>query len=193
MAAVAITACGDDSSTSSETPDPYAPPTNVTWTTFGGVSIPCAAQGPADCPSVAPRGYQHSGAGAALAAISATIRISVATDSDISRVLGMLVAPNDARDEFAVNRQLVSITTPIPEGKAPQVLGYVLDDYTPTRAQVAIITRQPDRSLTSNTAVVTWSAEQDWRLELPATVTASRVSVLAAVPAENFIPLPTSN
>ncbi|QHN28973.1 hypothetical protein [Gordonia pseudamarae] len=194
MAAVTVAACGGgSSSTSPETSDPYAPPTNVTWTTFQGVSIPCAEQGPADCPAVAPRGYQHNGAGAALAAISATIRMSVAADNDIPRVLGMLVAPNDARDDFAVNRQLISITTPVPEGKAPQVLGYVLDDYTRTRAQVSIITRQPDQSLTSNAAVVTWSAEGDWRLELPSTVTAPRVKVLTAVPTQNFIPLPSSN
>ncbi|UPW16445.1 hypothetical protein M0655_23375 (plasmid) [Gordonia amicalis] len=192
-----LSGCGDDSSSaasSSTTPAPTAPPTNVVWTSFAGVKVPCAEEGPRNNRYQAvPTGYARTGAGAALAAISATIRMSVADDNTWPNVVGTLVAPSAARDQWSINRVQLSITQPVPKGKAPRVIGYTVESYTPDRATVAIVTRQSDDSLTRTTADVKWMVSGDWLLELPAVdSTTNRVQALDAPPA-NMIRLPETN
>ena len=188
-----LTGCGGDpdpAAQSSPTPEPTAPPSDVTWTTFGGVKVPCADQGPKDCYGSAPTGYDHTGAGAALAAISATIRMSIANDQVWPTVVGTLVAPSPARDQWSIDRVRISIAGPVATGKAPQVEGYTVDSYTPQAATVGIITRQPDDSLARTTATVRWSLAGDWLLELPPTDnTTPRVQAIDTAPA-NMIDLP---
>lgn len=189
-----LTGCGGDAgpaADSSTTPAPTAPPTGVSWTTFGGVQVPCADQGPKDCYGSAPTGFDHTGAGAALAAISATIRMSIAGDQEWPTVVGALVAPSAARDQWSINRVRISISGPVATGTAPTVQGYTIDAYSPQKATVGIITGQPDQSLTRTTATVVWSAAGDWLLELPATDnTTPRVQAITAAPAD-MIALPT--
>ncbi|AFR51488.1 hypothetical protein [Gordonia sp. KTR9] len=194
VVATALTGCGGEdgpaAQSSATTPPPTAPPTEVTWTTFGGVKVPCADQGPKDCYGSAPTGFDHTGAGAALAAISATIRMSIANDQAWPSVVGTLVAPSPARDQWSINRVRISITGPVDDDKAPVVEGYTIDAYTPQAATVGIITRQPDQSLTRTTSTVRWSAAGDWLLELPPTdSTTSRVQAIDAAPAD-MIDLP---
>lgn len=179
---VALTACGGSEQESG--PEPTDPPTNLVWQRFQGVPVPCADQGPKVCWKTAATGFERSGAGAAVAAISATIRMSVASDSQVAEVVGTLVQPSAARDEWIVNRALISITSPVPQDQAPVVIGYTIADYTPDKASVTIVSRQPDTSLTENIATVVWSASGDWLLQLPETGDESRVSVVQRVPAE---------
>ncbi|PYE12037.1 hypothetical protein DFR67_12645 [Williamsia limnetica] len=192
------TGCGeatDDAapSTSAKHVDPSTPPTNVQWTTYAGMSIPQADQGPqASQQTVSPTGYQHNGPGAGLAAISATIRMSVAPDQEWAQIAGALAAPGPGRDSWSLERTQISITSAVPDGQAPQVLGYLVDDYTPERAVISIITSQPDGSLTATTTTMAWSPPGDWRRVLPDPAEANPVNpvqVLDAVPAQ-MIPLP---
>ncbi|WP_262338938.1 hypothetical protein [Gordonia sp. CNJ-863] len=188
-----LTGCGGDADPgahSSTTQPPTAPPTDVSWTTFSGVQVPCADQGPKDCYGSAPTGYEHTGAGAALAAISATIRMSIADDVVWPKVVGALVSPSPARDQWSINRVRISIVHPVEKDQAPVVEGYTIDSYTPQKATVGIITRQPDKSLTRTTATVVWSVTGDWLLELPATDnTTPRVQAITTAPAD-MIDLP---
>lgn len=182
-----LAGCGNDDSPAASTsasPAPTAPPTKVVWTSFAGVKVPCAEQGPASCYATAPTGYSHTGAGAALAAISATVRMSVADDLTWPKVVGTLVSPSAARDQWSISRVRVSITQPVATAKAPVVRGYTIDSYTPAAATVGIITAQPDRSLTRTTVTVGWSAAGDWLLELPAVDDqTNRVQAIASEPA----------
>lgn len=172
---------------------PTAPPTNLTWATYAGMAIAQADQGPTTGQqSVSPGGYQHNGPGAALAAISSTIRMSVAPDSDWAQIAGALAAPGPGRDAWSLERTQISITSAVPDGQAPRVLGYLVDDYTPEQAVISIITSQPDRSLTATTTTMAWSPPGDWRRVLPdpaAPNPVNPVKVLDSVPAQ-MIPLP---
>lgn len=183
----------DASPVSAAAVPPTAPPTNLTWVTYAGMAIAQADQGPTTGQqSVSPGGYQHSGPGAALAAISSTIRMSVAPDSDWAQIAGALAAPGPGRDAWSLERTQISITDPVPAGQAPQVLGYLVDDYTPEQAVISIITSQPDRSLTATTTTMAWSPPGDWRRVLPDPASPDPVNpvrVLDEVPAQ-MIPLP---
>ncbi len=191
--ATTLTGCGSEdgpAAQSSTTPAPTAPPSDVSWTTFSGVQVPCADQGPKNCYGSAPTGFDHTGAGAALAAISATIRMSIANDQVWPTVVGTLVAPSAARDKWSIDRVRISITGPVATDRAPKVEGYTIDSYTPQAATVCIITRQPDESLTRTTSTVRWSVAGDWLLELPPTdSTTSRVQAIDTAPAD-MIALP---
>ncbi|WP_308127720.1 hypothetical protein [Gordonia paraffinivorans] len=164
------------------------------WTSFAGVKVPCAEEGPKNNRYQAvPTGYAHTGAGAALAAISATIRMSVADDTTWPNVVGTLVVPSAARDQWSINRVQLSITQPVPKDQAPKVIGYTVESYAPDRATVGIITRQVDDSITKTTADVKWVAGGDWLLELPPVDnTTNRVQALADPPAD-MIHLPESD
>lgn len=164
------------------------------WTSFAGVKVPAADEGPRNnrYQSV-PTGYARTGAGAALAAISATIRMSVADDNTWPRVVGTLVAPSEARDQWSVNRVQISITQPVPKDKAPRVIGYTVESFTPDKATIGIVDRQSDDSLTKTTTTVKWVVSGDWLLELPPVDnTTNRVQALDAPPA-SMIHLPESN
>ncbi|PZU02676.1 hypothetical protein [Williamsia sp. D3] len=171
---------------------PAAPPTELRWVQFAGMTIPQAAEGPTSNPqALAPTGYAHNGPGAALAAISSTIRMSVADDDQWALIAGALAAPGPGRDAWSIERSQISITSDVPAGQAPTVLGYTVTEYTPERAVIAIITRQPDQSLTSTTTTVVWTPPGDWRRLIPdpQTSTANPVAVLDSVPPQ-MIPLP---
>ncbi|WP_299577462.1 hypothetical protein [uncultured Williamsia sp.] len=191
LAATALLAgCGSDNTPTGDTASsvtqvaPTAPPSGVAWTSFQGMKIPTADQGPhITTPVAAPHGFDHNGPGAALAAINATVRMSVAADDQWATVGDQLLAPGPARDNWTITRVRLSITTPIATD-APKVCGYQMDDYTPQKARVSIISRQADNSLTANAATVVWSAEGDWQLQLPdASSTASPVTAIGALPA----------
>ncbi|MGJ0121699.1 hypothetical protein ACQ7HM_21060 [Williamsia sp. MIQD14] len=151
------------------------------------MKIPTADQGPhASIPIVAPHGFDHNGPGAALAAINATVRMSVAADDQWSDVGNQLIAPGPARDAWTIERVRVSITAPATD--PPTVCGYQMRNYTPQRADVAIITRQKDGSYTSNAASVVWSAEGDWLLALPdSTSSTPPVSAVDGIPASTIV------
>ena len=151
--------------TSSLPVDIHAALTNVTSAVYQGISLPISDQGPRTVTGAVAAGFTHSPAGAALAAIHATVRISVAPDDQWSTVGQQMLAPGAGRDDWAVARAQMSITTPV-TGTPPKILGYRITGYTPDRADTAIYTQQPDTSLTCNTATVIWQAG-DWKLMLP--------------------------
>ncbi|MBB5916872.1 hypothetical protein BJY24_005784 [Nocardia transvalensis] len=158
--------------TSTDDPTPPPPPTarlhelpaRLAWITFQGIALPVAEQGPRDYAGPVAAGFDRSPVGAALAAIHATVRISVATDSQWPLLVQQMTAPGPGRDSWAVARAQISLTTP--PTTPPRLLGYQITRYTPDLAQTAIYTRQPDASLTRNTATVVWR-DGDWRLQLP--------------------------
>ncbi|MET7772089.1 hypothetical protein [Nocardia sp. NPDC005366] len=169
LTAAALFACGTD--TPSEptrlpaTVDTTAPPTGLRWQPFQGVDLPVTDQGPHRVDGAVATGYEHSPAGAAVAATQATVRASIATDAQWPQIGARMLTPGTGRDRWATARAQISITTPIAEG-APRLLGYVLTRYSPEAAEVEIYSLHPDNSLTRNHAAVLWLYE-DWRLALP--------------------------
>lgn len=160
-------------------------PVALTWTSFNGMKIPAAKQGPHVPDDVAPHGFDRTPPGAALAAINATIRISVAFDNQWPEVVRTNVAPGTTRDGFITNRIQVSTTTGVPAGQAPRVIGWKVTSYTADRAGVDIFTQMPDQSLTVNHTTVVWTAFGDWGLLLPApTATTAPVAAITAVPGD---------
>lgn len=145
--------------------DIHAAPTNVTTVVYQDISLPLADQGPRSMTGAVAAGFTHTPAGAALAAIHAIVRMSLAPDDQWDLVGQQMLAPGAGRDDWAVARAQMSITTRA-TGAPPKILGYRITGYTPDRADTAIYTQQPDTSLTCNTATVIWQAG-DWKLLLP--------------------------
>ncbi len=189
MAALLLGGCGSDDPSTSPSSAASVPvntaPTALRWTSFNGMSIPAAGQGPHTDDDVAPKGFDHTPPGAALAAINATIRISVAFDNQWPEVVRTNLAPGTARDAFITSRIQLSTTTPVPAGTAPRVIGWKVTDYTAQRASVDIFTQMPDQSLTVNHTTVVWTAFGDWGLLLPeAGATSSPVAAIDALPGD---------
>lgn len=160
--------------------DVHAAPTHVRWSQFEGMSVPVADQGPARDNGTVAAGYTRTPAGAALAAIGTTIRMSLADDTHYPQI-GQLLAAGPGRDAWAIARAQISIQGPIAAGSAPHLMGYRITTWTPERVVVAIYTRQSDRSLTANTATVVWTAG-DWKLALPAPPGGGLVTAVTSTP-----------
>ncbi|QIS08795.1 hypothetical protein [Nocardia arthritidis] len=161
-------------------------PTDVRWVDFQGVQLPVADEGPRHIEGPIATGYDASPAGAALAAIESTVRMSVATDTQWPKVGQVLIAAGQGRDRWATARAQLSITEPIAPGCAPEVLGYTIADFTPKRAGVAIYARQADGSLTRNLAGVT-RRDDNWLLDLAADPKSSVLSAVTSVPPDMVI------
>ncbi|MBF6176052.1 hypothetical protein [Nocardia blacklockiae] len=164
--------------------DIHEPPRELTTTVFQGITLPLAAQGPHRRNEPALTGFDHTPAGAALAAIHATVRMSVATDSQWPQIGQQLLAPGPGRDAWAVARAQISLTQPVTT--PPKILGYQIARYTPGEADTAIYTVQPDTSLTRNLATVVWR-NNDWRLLLPDPPGTPTVTAPLALPADTVI------
>ncbi|WP_280468162.1 hypothetical protein [Nocardia cyriacigeorgica] len=147
-------------------PDLSAAPSQVRWEPFQGVALPHADQGPARESDGAATGFDHSPPGAALAAITHAVRLSVATDSQWPKVVAEEVVPGPAKDEWVVSRVLLSITGPAAPEYAPRLLGYKITGYTDERSAVDVYTEYSDSSKAVNHTVVEW-LDEDWRLRLP--------------------------
>ncbi|MGW1742098.1 hypothetical protein ACWCPQ_25220 [Nocardia sp. NPDC001965] len=183
LAAALVAGCETTPHHTQTTVTPSAPatkPSELRWEAFQGVRLPRAQQGPTHIDGAVAAGFDRSPAGAALAAIHATVRMSVATDSQWSAVVQHMLAPGPGRDTWATARAQISITTPITVDP-PAILGYRITGYTPDIADLDIYTLHPDNSLTDNTSHVRWHAE-DWRLELPHNPATSPVRVLTLPP-----------
>ncbi|MGW6332192.1 hypothetical protein [Nocardia rhamnosiphila] len=155
-------------------------PKALRWESFQGIRLPIAQQGPTHLEGAVVGGFERSPVGAALAAIHATVRMSVATDAQWIAVAKNLLAPGPGRDAWNTARAQISITTPIADDP-PAILGYRVARYTPDAAEFDIHTLNPDNSLNSNTCRVRWQAS-DWRLELPDNPATSPVRVLTLPP-----------
>ncbi|WP_435592133.1 hypothetical protein [Nocardia sp. bgisy118] len=186
IAAAGLLACtSEDTISSTPTPSSVAiatPPTGMAWRPFQGIELPVADQGPRRTEGPVAGGFDRSPAGAALAAIHATVRMSIATDSQWAAVGQQMLASGPGRDAWATARAQISITTPIAEG-APKILGYQITRYALDSTDVEIYSLHPDNSLTRNSTQVLWQRE-DWRLRLPDDATTSPVTTVPGAPAD---------
>ncbi|WP_232236230.1 hypothetical protein [Nocardia sp. BMG51109] len=165
VAVLAAAGCGGSDGDESR-PDPARPPSGVRWQPYQGVPLPVTDQGPKNDSEGAATGFDHDPPGAAVAAITHSVRLSVATDGQWSTVVARELVPGPARDEWSVNRVQLSITGPAAEQYAPRVLGYRVTEYTQDRSSVDVYTEYSDGSRAVNHTTVEWFAE-DWRLRLP--------------------------
>ncbi|WP_328397167.1 hypothetical protein [Nocardia sp. NBC_00416] len=147
-------------------PDLSAPPTNVRWVPFQGVSLPQTDQGPSSQTDGAATGFDHSPTGAGVAAVVHAVRLAIADDGQWSNIVAREVVPGAAKDEWAVNRVQLSISGPADPVYAPRLLGYRITEYGDQRAAVDVYTEYSDNSRAVNHTTVEWFA-QDWRLRLP--------------------------
>ncbi|MFE3544505.1 hypothetical protein ACFXK0_16220 [Nocardia sp. NPDC059177] len=161
----AAVGCGHDDDTDAG-PGLSAAPTGVRWQGYQGIALPHAEQGPRSVTAGAATGFEHSPRGAGLAALTHTIRLSVAPDSEWASVADRELVPGPARDEWAINRVQLSITGPAAPEYAPRLLGYKIAEYGDERSRVEIYTEYSDRSRAVNHTTVDWY-RGDWRLRLP--------------------------
>ncbi|MGF6885939.1 hypothetical protein ABIA39_007548 [Nocardia sp. GAS34] len=181
----AMTGCGSAAHPSPLSPttgaDLHARPSHLESTVFQGITLPVANQGPHDDDGTVATGYDRTPVGAALAAIQATVRMSVATDDQFAAIGQRMLASGPGRDAWAIARAQISISAPTTN--PPTMLGYSLRSYTQSRAEIVIYTRQPDSSLTANTATVLW-LDNDWKLLLPNQSHNDPVTAIAHIPAD---------
>lgn len=187
IAAAGLLACGNTDPADStdhgiSTTVLTAAPTALRWTTFQGVELPLGSEGPHQIDGAVATGFDRRPAGAALAAIHATVRMSIATDNQWPLVGQRMLAAGPGRDAWATARAQISITAPITSGP-PKVLGYIVSHYSPDAANVEVYSLYPDNSVTANHTQVIWHGE-DWRLQLPSNPTSSPVTALTEPPAE---------
>ncbi|WP_433194567.1 hypothetical protein ACQP1G_38340 [Nocardia sp. CA-107356] len=185
LAVAGLLACSGQDSNGSAQPSAtvtVTAPTGLRWQSFQGVDLPVADQGPERIDGPVASGFDRSPAGAALAAIHSTVRMSIATDSQWPTVGQRMLAEGPGRDSWATARAQVSITAPIASG-APKVAGYVIAQYTLADAAVDIYTIHPDNSITRNNAHVLWQGG-DWRLHLPEDATSPPVTTAAVLPTD---------
>ncbi|MGY1898408.1 hypothetical protein [Nocardia gipuzkoensis] len=183
LTAAGLLACGsaNHSEIGETTSDALAAaPTGLRWQPFQGVDLPVGKEGPRHIDQPAATGFDRSPAGAALAAIHATVRMSIATDSQWPIVGQRMLAPGSGRDAWATARAQISITTPITD-RPPKVLGYVITRYTLDATDVEVYSIHPDNSLTRNHTSVVWHGD-DWRLQLPDNPTTAPVTAVTVPP-----------
>ncbi|MFD4434065.1 hypothetical protein [Nocardia sp. NPDC058497] len=185
---VATGCASADTDRTTTNPTSAAPlaPSAVSWRTWQGIELPVAAQGPRLIEGAVASDFDRSPPGAALTAIHATVRMSLAPDGQWSQVGQRMLAPGPGRDKWATARAQVSIIGPASDW-VPIILGYVVAAYTDTEARVETYCAYADRSVTRNTATVVWAAD-GWRLLLPDPVTESLVTAVDSVPVD-MIPL----
>ncbi|WP_225725485.1 MULTISPECIES: hypothetical protein [unclassified Nocardia] len=180
LTSLLVNGCGHQASSSQA--DLLAPPTNMRWMLYQGIALPHADQGPLHEEGGAATGFAHSPQGAALAAITHTVRLSVAPDGQWPHVIGGEIEPGPAVDAWAVNRVLLSISGTASPRSAPRLIGYRIANYQPGEAAVTVFTEYPDTSRTANAAVVVWNGN-DWRLRLPSpSATTDPVTEIAELP-----------
>lgn len=184
-----VTGCSDNQPTqraAAPSVNLASAPTNVQWADFHGMRIPQAKEGPHDfTDAVAPDGFDRSPVGAALDAINATVRLSVAHDGEWPTVVRKLVAPGATRDAFITSRIQLSTTSDVPAAEAPTIQGWKVTSFDPSKATVDIYSQMPDGSHTLNHTTVLWTSAGDWQLLLPeSTATTSPVVAVAATPAD---------
>ncbi|GGN66129.1 hypothetical protein [Nocardia rhizosphaerihabitans] len=175
-----------DRTTTSTTSSVPLVPSGVSWRSWQGIELPVAVQGPRLIDGAVASDFDRSPAGAALAAIHATVRMSLAPDGQWPHVGQRMLAPGPGRDKWATARAQVSISGPASDS-VPSILGYTLTVYTHTEARVEIYSAYADDSVTRNTATVVWAVD-GWRLLLPDPVTESPVTAVDSAPAD-MIPL----
>lgn len=161
LAAAGCGGGGDDGE-----PNLAAAPSNVRWQAYQGVALPHSDQGPKKEADGAATGFEQSPPGAAVAALTHTVRLSIAPDNQWSKVVNQELVPGAARDEWAVNRVQLSITGPATAEYAPRLLGYKITGYTDQQSTVDVYTEYSDSSRAVNHTTVQWFND-DWRLLLP--------------------------
>ncbi|TSD94825.1 hypothetical protein FOS14_19475 [Skermania sp. ID1734] len=169
MVALAAGCGSEDGSTDAGTTDQHrAAPSEVRWVDFQGMRIPQATQGPRNPDPVHPSGFERSEVGAALAAINATVRVSVASDDQWAEIVRLNTVSGEGRDWFIQNRIQVSIARTVTSGEAERVVGYRVRAYNEWGANVDIYTETADDSMLVTYTQVEWvPAQQDWGLVLP--------------------------
>lgn len=180
---VAAVGCGGGGADSAE-PDLSAAPTNVRWQPFQGVPLPQTDQGPRSTADGAATGFEHSPRGAAVAALTHSVRLAVAADTQWAKVAAGEVVPGAAKDEWAINRVQLSITGPAAPEFAPRLLGYKITGYSESRSTIDVYTEYSDRSKAVHHTAVEWFGD-DWRLRLPdPDSTARPLDSIAALPTD---------
>ncbi|WP_084510470.1 hypothetical protein [Nocardia lijiangensis] len=185
IAAAGLLACSSTEPTASnpETSAAVATaPTGLHWQSFQGLELPVTDQGPQHADGAVVRGFERSPAGAALAAVHASVRMSIALDSAWAAVGQQMLAPGPGRDAWATARAQISITAPITEG-APKLLGYRVTRYTPDASDIEVYSLHPDNSATCHDTQVLWQRE-DWRLHLPENPTTSPITAVTSPPTD---------
>ncbi|WP_245549000.1 hypothetical protein [Nocardia exalbida] len=165
-------------------PDLSAAPTDVRWQPFQGVPLPHTGQGPRSTADGAATGFEHSPRGAAIAALTHSVRLAVAADTQWAKVAAGEVVPGAAKDEWAISRVQLSITGPAAPEFAPRLLGYKITGYTDRHSTVDVYTEYSDRSKAVHHTAVEWFGE-DWRLRLPGPDSTARpIDPIDAVPTD---------
>ena len=159
-----------------------AAPEIASWSSVKGGWVPIGKNdGPKGGSGEPFTGFTRTPQGAALAAITQSVQLATASDTDWPKILGSVAAPGETRDVYAANRALVSISGLDPEA-VPEIVGYTITDYSDDAANVDVVQRFPDNSLAPSHSRVVWTGE-DWHLELP-TEDATSITALDEMPSD---------
>lgn len=160
-----------------------AVPAISSWSAINGISVPLGkTDGPRSGSGEPFSGFSHTPQGAALAAIGQSVQLSTASDQSWPKMLAALAVSGEGRDEFAVNRALISSNGDVDPAVAPSILGYVVTSYDDSAAAVDVVQRFPDDSIASTRSAVVWT-DTDWKLNLPPSQNSVPATALTEIPA----------
>ncbi|MBX6752482.1 MAG: hypothetical protein IRY85_22940, partial [Micromonosporaceae bacterium] len=165
-------------------------PDDLVWRDVQGVALPySASKGPSNTLGGLATGFAHDAAGAVLAAAHIIVRINPQVGPNVFEptLREQVVGPDvpALRDTivqaYAALRQQAGVPYGDPAGQIPAtLLGFRVDSYTDTDAEVRLITEGTDgRGGTATTALrlyVQWSGD-DWVLAFPAGADLSTANV----------------
>lgn len=169
-------------------------PANVTWQDYGGAAVPQAPAGPHDTQGGRAAGFDHSPAGATLAAINLTYRVGSAAGPSVfgPTITQQVVGPD--RDQLlgTIQAQYAKDGPQTPDqiaavrAQSSTTWAYKVDAYTANAASVEVLLRSipPDKTPTyvNLSLTVDWEGA-DWALVAPAHGEWSSVSrIVTAVP-----------
>jgi hypothetical protein len=141
-----------------------APPAGVVWQSWRAASLPYSpTAGPREVEGAVASGFSRTPAGALLAAVHTTARLTLAPNPGWEKAVETMALANEGRDKWVAARKGVTITAAPAPGTLAQIAGFQITSYNPDDAAIQLVTKSSDSSLSVSPVHVRWH-DGDWKV-----------------------------